>query len=116
MAQPVLVVVFLRGGCDGLSLVSPTGDSNYVAARPGGIRIERNGDNAGILLDNPAADVDFRFHPQAKAFAELYAAGDLAVMHAAGLTDATRSHFDAEDRMERAAKGGTSGGWLGRWL
>ena len=116
MAQPVLVVVFLRGGCDGLSLVSPTGDANYVAARPGAIRVERAGDGAGYRLDNPAADVDFRFHPQAKAFADLYGAGDLAIVHAAGLTDATRSHFDAEDRMERAAKGGDTGGWIGRWL
>jgi len=116
MALPVLVVVFLRGGCDGLSLISPTGDGDYVAARPAGLRVERSGESAGIVLDNPVADVDFRFHPQARAFADLYAAGDLAVVHAAGLTDATRSHFDAEDRMERAAKGGGSGGWLGRWL
>ncbi|MEQ1771095.1 MAG: DUF1501 domain-containing protein [Devosia sp.] len=116
MAAPVLVVVFLRGGCDGLSLVSPTGDANYVAARPGGIRVERDGDSPGLVLDGAAADADFRFHPQAKAFSELYNAGDLAVIHAAGLTDATRSHFDAEDRMERAAQGGNTGGWLGRWL
>ncbi len=116
MADPFLLVVFLRGGCDGLSLVSPTGDADYIAARPGNIRVARKGDLAGHLLDGANADVDFRLHPEARGLAELYGAGELAIIHAAGLTDGTRSHFDAEDRMERAAKGVSFGGWLGRWL
>lgn len=115
MAEPIVVVIFLRGGLDILSLIAPSGDADYIAARPGEIRVARKGDAAGIILDNAAADADFRFHPQAKGLSELYGAGDLAVFHAAGLTDATRSHFDAEARMERAAPGG-DGGWLGRWL
>ncbi len=118
MVDPTLVVVFLRGGIDGLALVGPTGDKDYVAARPSSLRVERTGDDKGFSLNNGAADVDFRFHPQAKELAELYGAGEMAVVHAAGLRDATRSHFDAEDRMERAAPnaGATSGGWLGRWV
>lgn len=116
MAEPIVVVIFLRGGVDGLSLVAPAGDGNYVAARPGEIRVDRKGDEAGFLLDNAAADADFRFHPQARGLAELYGAGELAVFHAAGLTDATRSHFDAEARMESGAPGTGDGGWLGRWL
>jgi uncharacterized protein (DUF1501 family) len=118
MIEPILVVVFLRGGADGLSLVSPVGDKNYVAARAARLRVTRNGDNAGHQLASPLADVDFRFHRQAKELAELYKTGDLAVVHAAGLKDATRSHFDAEDRMERAnaGTGVLAGGWLGRWL
>jgi uncharacterized protein (DUF1501 family) len=118
MADPILVVVFLRGGADGLSLVSPSGDKDYIAARPADIRVTRNGENAGFVLGNANADVDFRFHARAKGLSELYQANELAVVHAAGLTDATRSHFDAEDRMERAAPGAGSsaGGWLGRWL
>lgn len=116
MAEPIVVVIFLRGGLDGLSLVAPTGDADYVAARPGEIRVARKGDDAGFALDNAVADADFRFHPQARGLSELYGAGELAVFHAAGLTDATRSHFDAEARMESGAPGSGDGGWLGRWL
>jgi uncharacterized protein (DUF1501 family) len=118
MENPILVVVFLRGGADGLSLISPTGDKNYVAARPGDIRVARKGEAAGHILKNAAADVDFRFHNRAKGLSELFDAGELAVVHAAGLNDGTRSHFDAEDRMERAAPGAGSsaGGWLGRYI
>jgi uncharacterized protein (DUF1501 family) len=118
MAEPILVVVFLRGGADGLSLISPSGDKDYIAARPSDIRVVRSGENAGYILKNANADVDFRFHHRAKGLSELFNAGELAVVHAAGLKDATRSHFDAEDRMERAAPGAsvTAGGWLGRWM
>ncbi len=118
MSDPILVVVFLRGGADGLSLVSPSGDKDYVAARPGSLRVGREGENAGFILKDAIADAGFRFHPRAKGLSELFDAGELAVVHAAGLKDATRSHFDAEDRMERAAPGAgaSAGGWLGRWM
>lgn len=118
MTTETLVVLFLRGGMDGLNLICPTGDSDLIAARPEVLRVTRKGDDAGHVMSNPAADVDFRFHRQARELSELYEAGDLAVVHAAGLTDGTRSHFDAEDRMERAAPkaGALAGGWLGRWL
>jgi uncharacterized protein (DUF1501 family) len=118
MENPILVVVFLRGGADGLSLVSPSADKDYIAARPSDLRVARKGEAAGHILKNSLADVDFRFHSRAKGLSELFQAGELAVVHAAGLNDATRSHFDAEDRMERAAPGAssTAGGWLGRWM
>ncbi len=116
MVENTLVVVFLRGGADGLNMISPTGDADYIAARPERMRVLRDGDEAGYHLSEQAADVDFRFHPQAKGLSELYEAGEMAVIHAAGLTDGTRSHFDAEDRMERAAKRTGAGGWLGRSL
>lgn len=116
MSDNILVVVFLRGGADGLSLISPTGDADYVAARPEALRVARKGDMMGHRLADQAADVDFRFHAQAGGLAELFAAGEMSVIHASGLTDGTRSHFDAEDRMERAAQGAGAGGWLGRWL
>lgn len=118
MTNPILVVIFLRGGADGLSLISPTADQNYLAARPKQLRVLRTGDDIGYRLKNANADVDFRFHPRGKALFELFDSGELAVVHAAGLVDATRSHFDAEDRMERAAPtiGSSAGGWLGRWV
>lgn len=114
--DPILVVVFLRGGADGLNLISPTADEDYIAARPESMRVLRKGDGAGHAMADMAADVDFRFHPQAQGLSELYNAGELAVIHASGLTDGTRSHFDAEAKMERAAAGNTADGWLGRWF
>ena len=114
--DPILVVVFLRGGADGLNLISPTADVDYIAARPEEMRVLRKGDEAGHAMADMAADVDFRFHPQARGLSELYNAGEMAVIHASGLTDGTRSHFDAEAKMERAAVSGAAGGWLGRWF
>ena len=114
--DPILIVAFLRGGADGLNLVSPTADADYIAARPETLRVLRKGNEMGLAMPDMAADVDFRFHPQARGLSELYNAGELAVIHASGLTDGTRSHFDAEAKMERAAVSGADGGWLGRWF
>ncbi len=119
--DPILVVIFLRGGADGLALVSPASDPDFIAARPEALRTLRSGDGAGRAIGQSVADVDFRFHPAAAALADLYDAGDLSVIHAAGLPDATRSHFDAEARIERGLFGGTlppgdPSGWIGRWL
>lgn len=116
MAAPILVVIFLRGGVDGLNLICPSGDPDFIAARPPDLRVARKGDDAGFRLSHQVADVDFRFHPQARGLSDLFGAGEMAVIHAAGLTDGTRSHFDAEDRMERASSAAAAGGWLGRWL
>lgn len=122
MAQdPILVVIFLRGGADGLALVSPTSDPDFIAARPEMLRVLRKGDEAGRSIAQSIAEVDFRFHPAATAFADLYDAGDLSLIHASGLPEATRSHFDAEARIERGVFGpnilpGDPSGWIGRWL
>lgn len=119
--DPILVVIFLRGGADGLALVSPTSDPDFIAARPESLRVLRQGDSAGRAIRQDVADVDFRFHPAVAAFADLYDAGDLSLIHAAGLPEATRSHFDAEARIERGVFGadlvpGDPSGWIGRWL
>ena len=113
MADPILVVIFLRGGADSLSLVAPTADKHYLEARPDFLRVARKGESAGHKLTDALADVDFRLHPAAGDLAELFHAGDLSILHATGLTEATRSHFDAEARIEKAAG---DGGWLGRTL
>ena len=44
--------------------------------------------------------------------------GQLAIVHACGSPDATRSHFDAQDYMETATPGvkSTPDGWLNRYL
>jgi uncharacterized protein (DUF1501 family) len=119
--DPILVVIFLRGGADGLALVSPTSDPDFIAARPDTLRVLRQGDSAGRAIRHEIADVDFRFHSRAAGFADLYDAGDLSLIHASGLPEATRSHFDAEARIERGVFGadivpGDPSGWIGRWL
>jgi uncharacterized protein (DUF1501 family) len=118
MGTKLLVTLFLRGGADGLSIVAPSRDQDYIAGRPGPLRVEPPPKRSRLWLAEPLADVGFCFHPRAAPLAELYADGHLAVVHAAGLIDPTRSHFDAEERMERAApgQGARLGGWLARWL
>jgi uncharacterized protein (DUF1501 family) len=119
--DPILVVIFLRGGADGLALVSPASDPDFIAARPEPLRVLRQGDAQGRTIRQDIADVDFRFHHAAAPLADLYDAGDLSLIHASGLPEATRSHFDAEARIERGLFGahappGDPSGWLGRWL
>ncbi len=110
----VIVTVFLRGGMDGLSLVSPFDDSNYVSER--GSLVVQN----PLLLANPMAGAtsNFGLHPVASGLHELYQSGKLAIVHAAGLKNDTRSHFDAMDYMERGTPGNknTASGWLTRHL
>ena len=100
-----LVVIFLRGGADGLTLVAPVADDGYQRARPT-LRV-RSGD--GVRLD----DI-FALHPRLASLEPLWAAGELAIVHAVGSEDVTRSHFEAQDLMEHA--GVSAGGWLGRFL
>ena len=104
----ILIVLFLRGGADGLSLVCPASDDNLIAARAEDLRVARKGDAAGRTIRQDIADTDFRFHPALAPLADLYDAGDLSLIHASGLTVATRSHFDAEARIERGLFGITA--------
>lgn len=102
-----LVVVFLRGGADGLNMVAPAHDDGYHNARP---RIAiKDTDTGAAKLDG-----NFVLNPILKDLAAPYHDGALAVVHAVGSEDATRSHFEAQDLMERAGEHG--GGWLGRYL
>lgn len=110
-----LVVIFLRGAMDGLSFVPPLAGADraaYEAARPN-LKIPLTGDKAALKLDDR-----FGLHPAAKPLYELYQAGRMAFVHAAGLTSDTRSHFDAQLFMELGAPGAKNGssGWLARFL
>ncbi len=100
-----LVVVFLRGAADGLALVPPTGDDDYYRARPIlGIRPDR-----AIGLGGA-----FGLHPALSRLKPAWNEGELAIVHAAGSEDSSRSHFEAQDLMEHG--GLAAGGWLGRFL
>jgi uncharacterized protein (DUF1501 family) len=116
----ILVVLHLRGGCDGLNLLSPASDADFIAARNSDLRVLADGDEAGHLIvhvQDPR--LEFRLHAAARALAELSDAKHLAFIHAAGLVDATRSHFVATDMIEHGVADGaslnrTSAGWLAR--
>lgn len=118
-SDEILVVVFLRGGCDGLSLVSPFDDPHYVQAR-GAIALPNSGTAAVLPINtqNSSFTSSMGFHFKAAPLSELYSAGKLAIVHACGLDDDTRSHFDAMDYMERGTPGNksTPSGWLARHL
>jgi uncharacterized protein (DUF1501 family) len=109
----VLVAVFQRGAVDGLAMVPPYGDPAYAAVRPGiAIQPPRSGDG------DRALDLDgfFALHPALAPLAPLWRDRALAVVHACGSPDTTRSHFDAQDYMETGTPGikSTPDGWLAR--
>lgn len=115
-SDEMLITVFLRGGCDGLSLVAPYDDSTYVTRR-GSLAIPAA---AALTINpqNPTVTSSIGLHPQAAPLRELYSSQKLAIVHACGLNDDTRSHFDAMDYMERGTPGNknTPSGWLTRHL
>ena len=119
-AREMLVVVFLRGGADGLHLLAPVDDPNYVAARARDLRLGEGGDGAGLRLDAPGAEHDFRFHPKAAPLRELFRSGDLAAVLASGLMHGSRSHFECQAMMDHGIPepnwGRLASGWLGRHL
>jgi uncharacterized protein (DUF1501 family) len=104
-----LVIIFQRGAADGLNMVVPHAEPAYYAMRPS-INIPRN---AVIDLDG-----FFGLHPSLFAFQPLWNGRQLAIVHAAGSPDPTRSHFDAQDFMESGTPGvkATEDGWLNRSL
>lgn len=113
--RDVIVSIFLRGGADGLTLCVPFGDPLYYTGRPT-IAIPRpdsTSANKAIALDN------FFGFPQGMRFlVPAFQAGNLLVVHGAGLTYNTRSHFDAQHFIElgKSADPTLNTGWLGRHL
>ena len=113
--RKTLIAIFQRGAVDGLNMVVPFGESNYYNLRP------------SIAIPKPAAgnvesvvDLDgfFGLHPSMRSFKPLWDSQRLAIVHASGSPDNSRSHFDAQDYMESATPGvkSTSDGWLNRYL
>jgi uncharacterized protein (DUF1501 family) len=104
-----LVVIFQRGAADGLNIVVPHVERAYYALRPT-INIPRN-----QVLD---LDGFFGLHPSLASLQPLWSQRHLAIVHAAGSPDPTRSHFDAQDFMESGTPGlkATTDGWLNRTL
>lgn len=115
--RDTLVVLFLRGGVDGLNVVMPTGGpdrAHYETARPV-LRVPASGTNAALPLGSLGGN-SFGLHPGAAPLHELFLDRRVAFIHACGIAVPSRSHFDNQAEMEMGISGGTSpgSGWLTR--
>lgn len=105
----IIVNIFLRGGADGLSILSPLNDSTYQSLRPG-VAVP---DNAALVVNN-----QFGLHPGAVRLKALLDAGQAAFIPAAGSPNNNRSHFSAQAMMDRGSITDPflATGWLGRYF
>jgi uncharacterized protein (DUF1501 family) len=113
--RKVFVAIFQRGAADGLNIVVPFGERDYYAARPTIAIGQPGGGRDGAALD---LDGFFGLHPRLAPLQPLWQNRSLAIVHACGSHDTTRSHFDAQDYMESGTPGvkSTTDGWLNRVL
>jgi uncharacterized protein (DUF1501 family) len=112
--KKVLVAIFQRGAADGLNIVIPHAEKHYYDLRPT-ISIPRPSSSEDSVVD---LDGFFGLHPSLVALKPLWQQQRLAIIHAAGSPDPTRSHFDAQDYMESGTPGlkSTTDGWMNRAL
>jgi uncharacterized protein (DUF1501 family) len=112
--RKLLIAIFQRGAVDGLNMVVPYGEADYYRLRPT-IAVPRPGTGDGSAVD---LDGFFGLHPRMASLKPLWNNRSLAIVHACGSPDSTRSHFDAQDYMETATPGvkSTKDGWLNRYL
>ncbi len=111
--KKVLVTIFQRGAVDGLNMIVPHGDSAYYDLRRT-IAIPSPGKTDGAIN----LDGHFGLHPAMATLEPFWKSKQLAIIHASGSPDNTRSHFDAQDYMESGTPGikSTRDGWLNRTL
>jgi len=111
--RKTLVAIFQRGAADGLNIVAPFGDKRYADLRPTiGVKPPGNQQQPNAI------DLDgfFALHPQLDALKPLWEKQQLAIVHATGSPDPSRSHFAAQDSMESGTPGEKGNGWLNRAL
>lgn len=113
-SRDILIVLFLRFGCDGLTMIPPADDGDYHSNRPT-IAIAPNPSQFLGTLDG----TPFFLHPAAPELKAFYDSGRLAIVQAVGLLTESRSHFISQDKMDRGIADGESplkGGWLARHI
>jgi uncharacterized protein (DUF1501 family) len=111
--RKILIAIFQRGAVDGLNMIVPFGERDYHASRPSIAIPCPNAADGAVDLDG-----FFGLHPRLASLKPLWDSRQLAIVHACGSPDGTRSHFDAQDYMETATPGvkSTQDGWLNRYL
>lgn len=113
-----LVVVFLRGAADVLNMVVPHGEDAYYQLRPS-LGIARP-DDLNRKKEERSVDLDgfFGLHPNLQSLLGAWQSEQLAIIHACGAPDESRSHFKAMELMERGVddERGPASGWIGRHL
>ncbi len=108
-----LVVVYLNGGNDALSMLVPYGDADYYARRPtiavpAGQVLQVGTDRDGNVLG---------LHPALTGFKQIFDGGRLAIIQRTGYQNSSRSHFQGFDIYGTANPANPQGtGWLGRYL
>lgn len=101
------VLIFLRGGLDGLHALVPYADKQYQALRP------------RLAISNPLKIGGyFGLNPELKNLHQFYKTGDLTLIPAAATGYRQRSHFDAQNFLENGSGQpyGAADGWLNRAL
>lgn len=113
--RKTIIAIFQRGAVDGLNMVVPYGERTYYDLRPSIAIAKPQAGNAEAAID---LDGFFGLHPAMSSLRQFWERKQLAIVHASGSPDNTRSHFDAQDYMESATPGrkGTPDGWLNRYL
>jgi uncharacterized protein (DUF1501 family) len=113
--RDVVVSIFLRGGVDSLSMCVPFNEKAYYDLRP---TLAVAPPDASDPNRATALDDDFGFPQDMTALMDAYNDNDLLVVHACGLKNPTRSHFEAMHFMEvgQGDPGALFTGWLGRHL
>jgi uncharacterized protein (DUF1501 family) len=117
--KPTIVTIFLRGGADSLNAFVPYGDDLYYSYRPRIAVPVKPKRSKGVLKLDKKIGLDYwGINPYMESIKPLIEAGQLVPIVNAGSTDGTRSHFSAQDYMERAAPGDphVTHGWLNRYL
>jgi uncharacterized protein (DUF1501 family) len=108
-----LVVIFLRGGIDGLNIVIPHQEPDYYQARPTIAIPYPQEANGAIDLDG-----FFGLHPELEDLISFWRQKNLAFVHTSGSPVVERSHFQAQDYIENGTPGihSTKDGWMNRLL
>jgi uncharacterized protein (DUF1501 family) len=116
VTDPIIVSIFLDGGNDGLNTLVPVTGADYAAYVTKRTHIKLDPDNC-LPLAGPAPSTDFRWHPNATGFRQLYDAGKMAVIPAVDYQPPDLSHFHSRAFWQAGKLDPSpSTGWLGRWV
>ena len=105
---PIIVVVTLYGGNDGLNTVIPFKDPLYFSSRP---------DISYKTETMLPLDAELALNPSMTGLKGLWDQKKLAIVRGVGYPKPDRSHFSSMAKWQTASPDKhISSGWLGRWL